>query len=420
MSSAHVKEVTAVGINNDRSFMYTGSIDGALKIWNLRTASPFGVLIATHTKQIRGFVLVALDRFISYGDDGRVILWSSTNLASIRQYFGHVSSVTAAAYAAQFQFVIAASSDGSIRVWKLDGTRVARLTAHGTTSVTALSIVPTTRRTTLNSFQFISSDSTGRTIVWMNTTVWKTLSMKYVMYGFVQTMTPIPNGVLAATSEGYILQYRIYYRTPRCSLEVETRFSRTRSWGMGVSVGGSVVVSTNSTTLAVLSEINSQSTCYGYTTRTPSREKSQTRSTTFENPSKTLTRSRTRTTTNDPTLSRTPSLRDNRRSATQSRSTTRVRTLDKRKTNSISKTIYVQPPAPLVTLAPPSTTATPSPTPSVSPTPIVPQYVSNYSYVEPTYPLAMTPDTVATITVVYTVFLFGTMIFLRIATSGYV
>jgi len=72
----HVAEVSAVTFSPDSEFLYSGSSDGNIKIWQLRTRRPVASFQAHHSKGVLGLhVLRIADRFLSHGRDNSVITW---------------------------------------------------------------------------------------------------------------------------------------------------------------------------------------------------------------------------------------------------------------------------------------------------------------------------------------------------------
>jgi len=131
----HTANVTAIGFQKDQKWMYTGSEDGTVKIWDIRApgfqrdyqSKAFINTVALHPNQ---------GEIISGDEDGNIRVWDLTaNTCSYELVPDGKTSIRSVAVASDASLVIAANNRGTCFAWKLGkGTFEAlqKIDAHST------------------------------------------------------------------------------------------------------------------------------------------------------------------------------------------------------------------------------------------------------------------------------------------------
>ena len=124
----HQGNVTAVGFERDGRWMYSGSDDGTVKIWDLRAGG------YQREYESRGAVTCCVlhpngTELISGDQNGNVRVWDLTQNACSCELVPEVgTAVRSVSIAGDGSLVVAANSSGTCYVWKLQ--RGAKSTAH--------------------------------------------------------------------------------------------------------------------------------------------------------------------------------------------------------------------------------------------------------------------------------------------------
>ena len=122
----HTAGVTSVAVNENGTLAVSGGADGAAHVWR----QGHGTVVLSHGGKVVG---AALDRsrgrVLTWGDDGTAKLWriDGTRLAE----FDHRAPVTAAALSAEGRFVLTAGDDGVARLWSSSGKLVKAMAGSG-------------------------------------------------------------------------------------------------------------------------------------------------------------------------------------------------------------------------------------------------------------------------------------------------
>jgi G protein beta subunit-like protein len=137
----HTGNVTAVGFQKERKWMYTGSEDGSVKIWDVRAPG------YQRDYQSRAAInTVALHpnqgEIISGDEDGNISVWDLTaNACSYELVPEGKNAIRSVTIASDGTLVLAANDKGHIFVWKLDRGRfeaLHKIEAHDTYCLKAL------------------------------------------------------------------------------------------------------------------------------------------------------------------------------------------------------------------------------------------------------------------------------------------
>ncbi len=115
----HNSAVSAVYLGWDASVALSGSVNGAVRLWDMATLTERFALTG-HKAFISSVVLSADGRYVlSASADASARVWDALTGEGIRTYQGHAGPVTAAALTGDGRCVLTASMDGSIRVWEM-------------------------------------------------------------------------------------------------------------------------------------------------------------------------------------------------------------------------------------------------------------------------------------------------------------
>lgn len=144
-----------VAISPDDSLIAVGSLDGSVRIWDVRTGGLRGGWRA-HQDTVNGIVFLDSSRILTAGYDGRVAVW--TRSAALLSQWPAGSPVTAFAAALPAGLVLTGHRDGRVRLWRLDGRLAGTWLAHRG-AVLAVAIGPDGRA-------FASSGDGGRVMLW--------------------------------------------------------------------------------------------------------------------------------------------------------------------------------------------------------------------------------------------------------------
>jgi len=114
----HTGNVTAVGFQKDRKWMYTGSEDGTVKIWDFRAPgfqrdyqSKAGISsVVLHPNQ---------GELISGGEDGSIRVWDLTANSCYELVPDGKVAIRSITVASDASMVLAANNRGTVFVWKL-------------------------------------------------------------------------------------------------------------------------------------------------------------------------------------------------------------------------------------------------------------------------------------------------------------
>jgi WD40 repeat protein len=116
----HTGEVRGVAFAPARFEAASASMDGALRVWDLKTGHSRA--IAAHKGGARG-VAYSPDgaRLLSGGEDGMVRLWIAATGEEIYRFQGHTKAVTGVAFAPDGRRALSGSDDRTVRFWELPG-----------------------------------------------------------------------------------------------------------------------------------------------------------------------------------------------------------------------------------------------------------------------------------------------------------
>ncbi len=140
--SGHMREVLAVAVAPDGSWLASGSYDGTVRIWDLATGRERAVL-SGHTREVAA-VAVAPDGswLASGGRDRMVRIWDTATGLERAALSGHASDVTAVAVASDGSWLASGGPDGTVRIWDLATGRQRVVLSGHTDWVEAVAVAP--------------------------------------------------------------------------------------------------------------------------------------------------------------------------------------------------------------------------------------------------------------------------------------
>lgn len=117
----------ALAYSNDSTKLFSGSADGAIRIWNRETGH-LEAILEGHTRSIRALLLNATNNILlSTGQDHKVKLWNWETGTTLATLTGLTSYATAATFSADGKFVYAGSRNSQILKWDVSGVSNAKL-----------------------------------------------------------------------------------------------------------------------------------------------------------------------------------------------------------------------------------------------------------------------------------------------------
>jgi len=144
--AGHTKAVHSVAMAARASLGVSGSDDGTIRVWNLRTAEPLRVLGPGRHRL--GSVAIDPDgRYLVSGfGNGEILLWEPESGAVVRSFHGHTSSVTGMAIAEHTGALITSSRDKTARLWTMENSEADRVLTGHTSGVMSVAITPDGKR----------------------------------------------------------------------------------------------------------------------------------------------------------------------------------------------------------------------------------------------------------------------------------
>jgi WD40 repeat protein/transcriptional regulator with XRE-family HTH domain len=140
----HNDTVRALAFSPDGSRLATGSLDGAIKLWDIES----GALLWTswHTNNIQR-IAFAPDggTLASSGGDATIRLWDAKLGVHLQVLTSHIGPVHALAWSSDGSLLASGSFDGGIRLWEMRGAQpetVVRMLVGHTNWVTGLAFAP--------------------------------------------------------------------------------------------------------------------------------------------------------------------------------------------------------------------------------------------------------------------------------------
>jgi WD40 repeat protein len=127
----HTGAVMTVALSPDGTQVFTGSIDGTIRMWDAKTAALTKV-VAAHTSWVNGLALDSSVRMLaSAGSDNTLRLWRLPDWDSRGSFSVKDGEIRAVALSPDHKLVAAGIRYGGLRVWDLESKKeVASMPAH--------------------------------------------------------------------------------------------------------------------------------------------------------------------------------------------------------------------------------------------------------------------------------------------------
>ena len=117
--SAHRRAVTTISISSDGRTALTGSEDGGLRAWDLRTRSCIREFEGHGAAVTAVCLLPGTRQALSAGFDGTVRCWDLKRSRCLRVFEGHEGAVTALITSSDGRLAFTASEDDTVRSWDI-------------------------------------------------------------------------------------------------------------------------------------------------------------------------------------------------------------------------------------------------------------------------------------------------------------
>jgi WD40 repeat protein len=141
----HKDAVESAAFSPDGRRIVSASIDGAVRVWDVRTGAQIAVMRSGLITMCAAFSPDGR-RIVSASWDQSVRVWDAGNGAQIAVLRGHELSVNSAAFSPDGRRIVSASTDGTVRVWDArTGAPIAVLRGH-TYAVSSAAFSPDSRR----------------------------------------------------------------------------------------------------------------------------------------------------------------------------------------------------------------------------------------------------------------------------------
>ncbi|XP_041095472.1 telomerase protein component 1 isoform X2 [Polyodon spathula] len=125
----HSAGVTCLSFSSDGRELLSGSKDRSLVLWDVQSCPPTLSRSFTHCHKdwITGCVWNS-GLLVSSSNDCRVRVWDPSSGECVRELLGHSTAVSSVCSIGEY--VMSAGVDGEMRVWKLSGAEITRISAH--------------------------------------------------------------------------------------------------------------------------------------------------------------------------------------------------------------------------------------------------------------------------------------------------
>ena len=116
--SGHIEPITAVTWSKNQNLVASGSHDGAVRIWDVKTGVCYHLF--AHRRSVRSveFSVDGVHLLVGVGD-GTICLWDLRAGVLVRKFIGHSDGVYHAVFDPRQVRVLSGSRDGTIRLWDL-------------------------------------------------------------------------------------------------------------------------------------------------------------------------------------------------------------------------------------------------------------------------------------------------------------
>ncbi|MBD2535023.1 trypsin-like peptidase domain-containing protein [Nostoc flagelliforme FACHB-838] len=191
MSVLQGNSVVSVAFSPDGKTLASGSLDGTIKIWNVRTGQEITTLQG-HSSSVRSVAFSPDGKTLASGDWRRTIkIWNVGTGQEITKLQGHSDYVESVAFSPDGITLASGSKDGTIKIWNVrTGQEITTLKGH---SSYVLSVTFSPDGKTL------ASGSTDKTIKIWNVTAGQEITTLQGHSRYVQSVTFSPDGKTLAS-----------------------------------------------------------------------------------------------------------------------------------------------------------------------------------------------------------------------------
>jgi WD40 repeat protein len=234
--TGHSSSIWSVAVTPDGEQVISGSQDGTLKIWNLKT----GILvdtIAAHNGSVNAVSIIPDGSHIISGSyDNTLKVWNLKTRGLVHTLTGHASSVNAIAVTPDGLKIISSSSDCSLKVWDLKTGEVLHTLVGHRASIKAVTAIFTKNN------KWVVSGSYNDTLrVWnLETGEEFTLGESDMVWSI--TATHDGQRVITASQNGTINVWKVETWEQECTLKGHSEAVRT----VAVTSDGKQIISGSS------------------------------------------------------------------------------------------------------------------------------------------------------------------------------
>ena len=138
----HDKWVTAVAFTPDGKWAITGSYDGFVRVWDMKSGEVRRTFESENeTNTIRAMTVSADGTLVATGGADSVIrLWDFHSGIEMRTFTGHRDAISGLALSRNLKLLVSSGYDSSARMWAVEqGVEIRRFDAGGAIGAVALS-----------------------------------------------------------------------------------------------------------------------------------------------------------------------------------------------------------------------------------------------------------------------------------------
>jgi WD40 repeat protein len=118
-TKGHQSTITALALSHDQKYLYSGSFDNTIKIWNLETGKE--IYTFRNMKNVRDLWISHDDHYlIPHQYDTNLTMLDIKSLRKIRTFSGHTDNITSIAVSPDEKRLYTAGNDKTFRIWDIE------------------------------------------------------------------------------------------------------------------------------------------------------------------------------------------------------------------------------------------------------------------------------------------------------------